>query len=301
VSARTVGDMVSSVSRAVGGGVPLGEIQQALFNANLAIGGKYPWPWLTANTLITLVGPYNTGTVTLTSGSTAVVGVGTTWDTSWKYKTLRVSNIDYDVASIDSTTALTLVQAPILDATLSAVSYSIVQDVYALPSDYIAGSDVNFQNQGLYYDIKKIPQLQLLQQNAWGRLLSSSYVSNYCDWGFDDTAKVWKIKVNPPPAQTAPCKFIYRRKPPDLSLVGTTSILPESFVEMLERFAEVTVRRDRKLGNWREPEAAANQMLYAMKRAIDTQGVVNRPEDHGFGYENASWKDGLFQAVRGTS
>lgn len=299
MATRTLADMIASVARSTGGAVPLGEIHQAIYNANLQIHSRYPWPWLRTDVLITLNAPYTTGTVSLTNGSTAVTGSGTTWDTAWIYKTLRVSNVDYPIASINSATSLTLVQAPVLSAAVTGSAYSIIQDTYALPADYVMGSDVCLQNQTLYYEVKKIPDVQLFQQSVWTRLISSSYVSNYCDYGFDDTNKVYKIKVNPPPAGTIPLKFVYLRKPPDLSQMSATSILPEVFVEILERTAEARVKRERKLGGWQEAEAAANQMLFALKRQIQTQGVVNRPEDHGFNQYDASWRDGIFSAVRG--
>lgn len=292
--------MVSSVARAVGGGVPLGEIQQALSNASLQVQGQYPWPWLYKDALVAVNAPYSTGTVAITSGSTTITGTDTVWLTSWRYKTLRIGQIDYSIASVDSATSLTLAQAPVLDENDSAASYQILQTVYAMPADYAPGAEIGLYNMTNMYRARKIPLFTLTQTDITNRLLTSNVWTVYSDYGRDDTNNVYLIKISPPPSTTDQYKLIYRRNPASMALISSLSMLPEKYVEYLELIAEARVRRSRKLGGFREAEAQANVILKAMKREMQTQGVDNRPDDHGGWGGEVSFRDGLFTAVSGT-
>lgn len=297
MSVRTLAGMIASVRRALGEAaskVPIGDVQQAIFNTNLEVHGRYAWPWLYKEIFIGLNGPYSTGTVTVTDASTTVTGSGTTWDTTWRYKRLTVgqSNADWLVASFGSATTLTLVQAPHLDS-VTDQPYTIFQDVYALPSDWSPGTDIILTNPHLRYEIRKIPAYTLSQQAAANINLLTTYTLGYSDYGFDDTNKVYLIRLTPPPASTDEYKMVYRRRAPNLSLVTDTALLPEEFCEYLELMAEAQVKRTHRIPGYVEAERKAVLILRAMKRQVGTQGIVNMPRDHGDWGGDSSFQDGI--------
>lgn len=96
---------------------------------------------------------YNTGTVAVTDGSTAVTGTSTVWVATWTGKKVLFSDegFPYDVASVDSATGITLTRAYSQDGEdLSGASYKIFQDEYDL-YDESTGVEV--------VDFKKIEQV----------------------------------------------------------------------------------------------------------------------------------------------
>ncbi len=134
---RTVEEIAASVQRRVGGIAPRMEILDAIDNANKEIHGKYEWPWTRAESNIRVQGTYTTGTVSITDQTNAVTGTGTNWDTTWLYKRIYfgTNNVDYQIASVNSPTSLTLAQNINLGVNQTNVGYTIFQDTYPLPSD----------------------------------------------------------------------------------------------------------------------------------------------------------------------
>lgn len=100
-----------------------------------AVGGKvHAWSFLRKNATITLLAPYATGTIGVTSG--VVTLTGGTWPSWAADGELEINGTDYEIASRDSSTQITLVNTSL---TLSSGrSYSIHQDDYDLPEDFAA-------------------------------------------------------------------------------------------------------------------------------------------------------------------
>lgn len=87
--------------------------------------------------------PYTTGTVSVTEGSTAITGSGTTWDASWKTERAFATDTDlvaYRLASANGTTGGVL-DAAYVGATDSGETYKIMRDRYALAADF---SDIEY-------------------------------------------------------------------------------------------------------------------------------------------------------------
>jgi hypothetical protein len=94
------------------------------------------WFGLKAQSLITTLPDRTGGTVTLTQGSTGVVGVGTAFDVAVDpLRFLKIGGVvPLRIASVQSATQLTLAQAW-GEATRPATTYAIMTLRYALPSD----------------------------------------------------------------------------------------------------------------------------------------------------------------------
>ena len=96
------------------------------------------WPWLEAETSLIMIVPYETGTITV-DGTTAVVGAGTTWLTTWPANAVLEIQGDpnqYIVSSFGSATALTLDKA-VQRTNASGLTYTISFPCYDLPSDML--------------------------------------------------------------------------------------------------------------------------------------------------------------------
>jgi len=76
----------------------------------------------------------NAGTVSITQGTTNLVGVATAWTSDDEGKKIRIAgaSVNYVIAKVRSTTSLELAQ-PFYNDTVSGVAYTMFQDVYSLP------------------------------------------------------------------------------------------------------------------------------------------------------------------------
>lgn len=124
-------------------------------------GGK--WDFNYREGWLPLVPNYDTGTVTFTADSRAVVGVGTTWTTAMKgRKILGADGAWYKIASVVDTTNLILTQ-PYQGTTTAGASYRIWKDEYRLYPEALAlGGFVNYH-------------LSTTMTEAWPRNMKDSY------------------------------------------------------------------------------------------------------------------------------
>src|SRR3990167_3554288 len=93
-------------------------------------------PFLMTDGSITTVAPYTTGTASITNGSTAVTGSGTTWTAAMVGRKIRFgSDLPwYRIASRSSDTAIVL-ENVYQGTTNTAATYEIYKDEYKLPAD----------------------------------------------------------------------------------------------------------------------------------------------------------------------
>ena len=99
------------------------------------IANKYDWRWLYDKDTIITIAVYDTGTITVTNGSTTVTGSGTTFTSGMvgrKFKTDGFEEI-YTISAFVSATEITL-DNNFNGDTDSGVSYEIFQDLYSLPA-----------------------------------------------------------------------------------------------------------------------------------------------------------------------
>lgn len=109
-------------------------VKRALNAAASDLWHAHPWPERKRLAFLTMVAPYTTGTVTLTNGSTAVTGSGTTWTTAMSGRKIALA---YDGAWYTFTrtgdTTGTL-DREYQGETVADSAYVIYQDVYSLAS-----------------------------------------------------------------------------------------------------------------------------------------------------------------------
>jgi hypothetical protein len=118
---------------------------------DMVFGFEYKLPWLERDAVITTMAPYSTGTVSITRGTTALVGANTLWNTANAYGVnnaqtigkLNLGSTDvYTINAVVSDTSITLNQRYVADVDLAAgASYTYFQDEYTLASDFLKPID----------------------------------------------------------------------------------------------------------------------------------------------------------------
>lgn len=270
MSRRSVQNLIADVQKRVGGKVAVGKIFTALCDANKRANRLERWPWLMAESNIGVNGTYTTGTVSITDGTTTLTGAGTTWDNvNWRYKRLYVgSNTDYEIASFGGVGSATLAQAISAGQDYTAVSYTIFQNVYALPSDYEPGTELLIVNPRIRYRLLKLPRETMEARNVSLGVYFQTYQDSFADAGYDATNKVYLIKFAPNPGSATEYKLIYRKRPPDLATITDTTFIPESFDEALVFIAEYLVKRTEGIPGWAEAKEEGYQILQNLRRQV---------------------------------
>lgn len=121
-----------------------GAINVALQDMHIGFGEKFPWAERKAR--LTTQPVYNTGTVSISQGSTTLTGVGSAWATSNAFSVNNVRDTGkliingtlpiYEIESVDSDTLITLT-SPYVGEDVSAGTYQYFEDEYDLHADFL--------------------------------------------------------------------------------------------------------------------------------------------------------------------
>jgi len=131
------------------------QLAQRYINLSLQdmhIGTTESVPWAERSRNLITQPKYDTGTVSINIGSTALVGVLTEWNTANTFGTnnarvggkirLNGTRDTYKVTAVNSDTSITLSPAFIGEANLSAAAYIYFEDDYALDDDFLRPPNV---------------------------------------------------------------------------------------------------------------------------------------------------------------
>jgi len=263
--------------------ISLGQIIDSISTVTKDIGNQ-PWPWNYAETNILVPAAYSTGTVSVNNGSATVTGALTVWDPTWYGRRVRFgnSNLDYTVTSIGGVGTLTLNQPVNLTASLVNSSYTMYQDTYLYPSDYIVGSDVALLQPVVRARIPKIPRYKFeMAMNAGLRSFSTNIQMFYCDHGEDFTSGTYsrrlRFRLGPPPTGPAELRLCYHRMAPDIAAAEMTT-LPDGFDEVITLMAAARLYDLQKMPGLSDPvKAIAAGKLKLLRRAVTTQTIDDVP------------------------
>lgn len=274
--------------------IALGEIMDAVRQAAIDIGNQ-PWPWNYAEANILVPAPYSTGTISTTDGTTAVVGSGTTWTPyvglqGWRMR-FGTNNIDYIIQSINNATSITLTQPINLGTNLSGSSYTLYQDTYFYPADYILGSDVGLYQPTIRTRIQKIPRSKFeAAMNAGLRSFSTNIAQFYCNTGIgfasgapsetNTGTKRFQMRIGPPPSTAAELRLCYHSIANTFTTnVNTQSDLPDGYDECIELVAASRLYDMMKQpGLSAQVKSLAEGKLRLLKRAISTETIDDVPD-----------------------
>ena len=292
---RTLAAMIANVQRKVGTGpaIPRLEIMQALNTAHLEIHGAYDWPWAYKEVNIDVNPSYSTGTVSTTIGSTVVTGSGTTWDTDWTNKRIRLdNNQDWPVQAVLAVNGILLDQTYHGAADLVDASYVIYQDVYQMPTDFEPGKDLILLQPDVRIRVRHIPRMALETQSVVLKSLFTNIAMGYSDQGRDSTGR-YLIRIIPPPTNTNTLRLVYKARPTDFSSLTDVSWLPQTYQDILELMAEAEVKRTHGVPGWDAPAAIAARKRLEMKRQIIAGPVDNKSTafaGQSLGDSSISWR-----------
>jgi hypothetical protein len=118
---------------------------------DMVFGFEYKLPWLERQANIITAAPYSTGTVSITRGSTSLVGDSTLWSTVNAYgvanaRTTGKLNLGgpdvYGITTVGGAGTITLATRYVASADLDAgASYTYFEDEYTLASDFLKPID----------------------------------------------------------------------------------------------------------------------------------------------------------------
>lgn len=275
----------------------MGEILDAIQDANKEIHTKYEWPWTRGEANIPIQPTYTTGSLSINDGSASFTGLGTTWSTGWTNKRILLGNIDYLVSAFTSPTTGTLVQPINVGANKVNVPYTVFQDTYALPTDCEFGGILLVINPTYRYRLRYFPVYTAEWTSAYTRTFFNNFQSGFSDAGVDDATGASLIRFTPAPGSVAEYRIVYRRRPPALSALTSISMIPESFDRVIELMAEYMVRFHRKqpMAGWMEVKNEAYQLLQAMRRkmAITMTDTYQTYATFGADRGRATWDAGV--------
>lgn len=147
--------------------VPTTMIREWINEAYRSIIGRRMWYGLMVRGQVVVPNVYSTGTVTVTQGSTDIVGVGTAWTNAMALQQLRVgfNTGFYNIKTVNSATDLTL-DLPWGGPTQTSVGYSISQVWVTLGPNVKSILEMVNQRQG-YRLYTQIPQTVLNKYDTW--------------------------------------------------------------------------------------------------------------------------------------
>jgi hypothetical protein len=236
------------------------EIREAVDEALAMIATARDWPWYETVGQITLNAHYQTGTVTVTNGSSAVTLTGGTWP-SWAGtfgEILLSDGLWYEVLTRDSGTQVTLT-TPWAGTTGSGGAYTLAQMQYALPSD-CRKIDSVVRSRFWVWGPEPVSRATLeVAKRTW---ISGASVAQL--WSIErDRLVVW-----PYPEQAATINVLYSRAPAALTTGTDVADWDSVQIELLRRAIDyqIAARGDCAAGDRQTCLAAYKEVL---SRAFD--------------------------------
>lgn len=140
------------------------------------------WKWSRGVKQLSVVAPYNTGTVSVTKGSKTVTGSGTSWPAGWLHRIFWTtgSGANYRVASVDSATQLTLENEWAEDSAVDQ-TYYLVQEAYPLDNEAFEGGIMEIINPYASDPLEEVDLQYLIRTNP--KLRTFGDPSAYALWG----------------------------------------------------------------------------------------------------------------------
>lgn len=215
-------------------------IKRAINWAGRYIWTACSWPERKAETVITTVAPYTTGTADFTNASASVAGSGTTWTGFEKRKIALAYNLPfYRILSVGGATAVTLARN-YLEATVAGSAYVAYQDEYDTASavDTIVSATLLLaQTTG--------PLLQVSEDRIDAEATIQAYAGKPHSVGIciPTTTGTPRIRVTPVPDAVYAINVKYLKAWTDLSSGSDTPVLDANKESLLISVAHLFAQR----------------------------------------------------------
>lgn len=248
------------------------------------------WRFYITSGSITVLAVYNTGTITLTNGSTTVTGDSTVFTSAMEGRKIRAANGRgvYDVVTRNSNTEIIISPAWPYD-TIGGQSFELYEDTYDFPANMMFLIDIKdavtervLEPMEYFETLRRWESFVYTEQSAVPP--GFAWPWEYAQFGWNATTGTYQVLVNAVSDQDRMLDVIYRRWPTEVTKITDTPDIPEYLCEVLRfrLFRHFTRRRpvnsevefaDRKqrLAEWDILEAAA---MYSAKT---TDGMLIVP------------------------
>lgn len=206
-------------------------IEQAINDIMEEICNSHNFSWLYADSSFITTAPYNTGTLTATTGATTITGSGTTWTSAMAGRRVTIEDAFYEVSAFVSTTELTLGNN-YAGAGGSGLSYKIYQNEYSLSSDTEDVLSMYQENNPQKLTKVGLPMLDRAypQRNSYG------FPSLYAINGYDSSGNM-KVEIYPIPNQARNIYYRMKKRVTVLSADSDDPIIPLRYRYVLFRGA----------------------------------------------------------------
>lgn len=189
------------------------KFKRAILNAYREVTTMRLWSYAFKRARISTVANYDTGTIAYTHSTRTVTLTGGTWPTWAALGTLLIDNVEYQISSRDSASALTLsVNSNPGVNVASGTSYNLYQDQYTLP--------VDFTSAGMFKDAENCISLRMVEPDAWMSLHDVALTPSQPDcaaiMASPDYQGVLALFVYPPPDDVYHFDYVYQRQPRQL-------------------------------------------------------------------------------------
>lgn len=205
-----------------------------------------PWRERRAELVVATVAPYSTGTASITEGTAALTGSGTTWTGFEARKfALGYSEPIYRVSSVGGATAITLARN-YLEGDVSGGTYVIYQDEYDLTSAVDSVTSATLLYNSRWGEIAVVPQTQMDAEAAVGatsgKPLAVCLVTS-------TTAGTRRIRFSPVPDDTYAVVVKYLKAWTDLSGDSDVPSIPQNAEYLLLLGTALMGQRIANVGN----------------------------------------------------
>jgi len=271
-------------------------IEGAVADSYSEILSELPWRRLQMSAVLQTTAPYQTGTVTMTSGSTGVTGSGTFFNSLQSGLTFRVAGRPefYEFAYATSTSGL--LDRPYEGTTGPGQSYSITQQIYPLPPDCRMLEDDAFAN----FTLGELRRISHGQLNISDPSRSATGIPMYWSDYMDDSSDPPRMQVElyPPPDSVMAIPFVYFAEKPTLvgaatSLTLLPWILPSALIELASaKIVRHMAKANLSLLPLAESHVAAHNNAMRNMRVWESQGMQPtqmRVGDYYTSYRSERW------------
>ena len=198
------------------------------------LGQMRDWPDLQRTGRLQTVVPYTTGTVAITKGSTAVVGTSTVFTAAMAGQHIQIdgSGAEYEIASVEDTTHLTLAEG-FIDTTVTAATISIRYVRYATPTDFDRAG-------GMYHRSLGWIRSDLTREKWLSLRLSNPGTSTGPDGIFVSRSYLY---LHPAPSTLDQIWYSYQKRPTELVGNDNTTDWPDGLMWLLHAALAEAVRQ----------------------------------------------------------
>lgn len=203
----------------------LANVKRWINMAQQDIAGRWPWPFLQSRASLATIADYETGTVAVSAGGTAVTGTDTVWTTTHGdgsyYMQFDGANDWYKVTARGSNTAITIGTAYQGTSALTASTYILRKFFYSLGSTVDRILDIRNWNTPVKLVQVDYGTLDYMRPNPE----SVNSVVAYVAFGLDSSGNLQLTPYGfPSDARLLEIRFLQRLS--DLSANGDLSVIP---------------------------------------------------------------------------